>query len=74
MTIMSYFGKNIEICFIGHIPNIRTFRHAKFQPIIYFLSKVNFSERSKFGGKKAAKLLKQIFKKHSHVMCQQKIS
>ena len=58
MTIMSYFGKNIKICFISQIPNIPTFKYAKFQPIIYFLSKVNFSERSKFGGKKSSEIAK----------------
>ena len=42
---------------------------------ISLLSKVTFSERLKSDGKsKAAKLLKQIFKKHSHVICQQKTS
>ena len=73
MIILSYFEKNIKICFTGHIQNILIFKQAKFQPIMYFLSKVIFSERSKFGGKnKAAKLLKQIFKKHPHIICQQK--
>ena len=75
MIILSYFEENIKIYFIDHIANILIFKHAKFQPIIYFQSKVIFSERSKFGGKiKAEKLLKQMFKKYSHVICQQKTS
>ena len=62
MIILSYFEKNIKICFIDHIPNILIFKDAKYQQVIYFLSKVIFSGRSKSGGKKASKLLKQILR------------
>ena len=66
MIIFSYFEKNIKIYFIDHIPNIPIFKDAKYQQVIYFLSKVIFSGRYKSGGKKSFGIAKTNIKKHSH--------
>ena len=72
MIILNYFEKNIKICFIYHIPNIIIFKQAKYQQLCIFNQNLFFlKDQNLVGTKKTVKLLKQIFKKHSHVICQQ---